>query len=231
MQSFLYPSFFISSIFYVTLLSVIDIVYPSTDLVDQHPACKEWSDAGECENNPGYMLENCKKSCHEALSSQEDTSHIESFYDLEAEDIDYNTVDFDNFRGKVVLLVNVASFCGYTESHYAGLIEVYSTFGGTEEFEILAFPCNQFGHQEPEKCPVIKRFAESKGVKFRMMNKIDVNGPKTHTVYKYLKSQAGQNGILILYYLVDQNGNLESYTDVHPHDLIPYIDEMMSDEL
>ena len=58
-------------------------------------------------------------------------------------------------------------------------------------FNILAFPCNQFGEQEPETCPKIKRFAQSNGVEFTMMNKVDVNGIDAHPVYHYLKKVAG----------------------------------------
>ena len=64
------------------------------------------------------------------------------------------------------------------------------------DFDILAFPCNQFGAQEPNECPTIKKFANDKGVTFTMMDKIDVNGPRTHPVYKYLKGVAGLPDIL-----------------------------------
>lgn len=58
-------------------------------------------------------------------------------------------------------------------------------------FNILAFPCNQFGEQEPEACPAIKRFAQAKGVEFTMMDKVDVNDEDAHPVYDYLKKVAG----------------------------------------
>ena len=64
-------------------------------------------------------------------------------------------------------------------------------------FNILAFPCNQFGEQEPETCPAIKRFAESKGVEFTMMNKVDVNGIDASIVYHYLKKVAGPVSFII----------------------------------
>mmetsp|Transcript_3559 Transcript_3559/g.7360 ORF Transcript_3559/g.7360 Transcript_3559/m.7360 type:complete len:235 (-) Transcript_3559:90-794(-) len=226
--------FFQSLIFsFAVILPIIDVTHAS-DLVDLHPSCGEWRDQGECDNNPNYMLENCKKSCNEALGSETELAHIGSVYDLEAEDIDGSVVRFDDFKGKVVVVVNVASNCGYTESHYAGLVRLYSMFRETDQFEILAFPCNQFGAQEPATCSKIKRFAASKGVDFRMMNKINVNGPNTHLVYRYLKSIAGPPSIkwnFNTYYLIDQGGNVKSFTDVEPSSLISQIDSMISDEL
>ena len=87
---------------------------------------------------------------------------------------------------------------GYTESHYQGLVQLYNQFKGAPvAFNILAFPCNQFGEQEPETCPAIKRFAESKGVEFTMMNKVDVNGIDASIVYHYLKKVAGPVSFII----------------------------------
>jgi glutathione peroxidase-family protein len=99
-------------------------------------------------------------------------------------DIDGNDVAFSQFVGKVVLVVNVASACGYTDQNYRGLellYEKYVSYG----FEILAFPSNQFGGQEPGTDDHIKRFVASRyGVKFRMMSKVDVNGPETSPVFQ-----------------------------------------------
>jgi hypothetical protein len=78
------------------------------------------------------------------------------FYSLSATDIDGKKVDFASFRGKVVLVVNVASECGYTQSHYTGLTKLYRRFADTKLFTILAFPCNQFGGQEPHDDQHIK---------------------------------------------------------------------------
>ena len=90
----------------------------------------------------------------------------------------------------VTIIVNVASYCGYTESHYRGLVDLWSKVKD-ETVEILAFPCNQFGAQEPESDSSILQFAKNKGVEFTMMSKIDVNGPNSSLVYKYLKKEAG----------------------------------------
>ena len=72
-----------------------------------------------------------------------------TFYDLSAQDIEGNEVKFDSFRGKVVLVVNVASECGFTDDHYTQLQRMFQVLGLTDHFIILAFPCNQFGAQEP----------------------------------------------------------------------------------
>jgi glutathione peroxidase-family protein len=94
----------------------------------------------------------------------------------------------------VTIIVNVASQCGYTESHYRGLVNLWSKVKD-ESVEILAFPCNQFGYQEPESDASIFQFAKTKGVEFTMMSKVNVNGPTASLVYKYLKKEAGPAAI------------------------------------
>jgi hypothetical protein len=109
--------------------------------------CAQWASMGECDNNPGYMLNNCKKECDEILKNNEELKkkfESVSFYDLSARDIDGTEIKFDSFQNKVVVITNVASYCGYTESHYRGLVELYSDIQ-SEPVQILAFPCNQFG--------------------------------------------------------------------------------------
>jgi glutathione peroxidase len=99
-------------------------------------------------------------------------------------DIDGNDVSLGDFAGKVLLILNVASACGYTEQNYKGLQALYEKYG-SYGFEILAFPSNQFGGQEPGTEKHIKEFVTSRyGVTFRMMSKVDVNGPDAHPVFK-----------------------------------------------
>jgi glutathione peroxidase len=75
--------------------------------------------------------------------------YITSFFELAAEDIDENPIIFDQFKGQVTVIANVASYCGYTESHYEGLNKLFAKFQGSKvPLNILAFPCNQFGEQE-----------------------------------------------------------------------------------
>mmetsp|Transcript_18429 Transcript_18429/g.22565 ORF Transcript_18429/g.22565 Transcript_18429/m.22565 type:complete len:240 (-) Transcript_18429:358-1077(-) len=206
---------------------------------DNHQDCKKWATMGECENNPGYMRVNCIASCNEedkkvlGTDIAADVAHIKSFFTLQANDIDGKPFQFMNLRDKVTVIINVASHCGYTESHYRGLVELYNSLKDTNKFEILAFPSNQFGEQEPEQCSAIKRFAEKKGAEFRMMYKIDVNGDDAHIVYKYLKSKAGPLHIswnFATYFVSAPDGNIRSYSGVEPMDLKDLIEELIGPE-
>jgi len=152
---------------------------------------------------------------------------------LEAHNIDKVPLKFDQLKGKVTVITNVASYCGYTESHYNGLIKLHDQFKASAAFNILAFPCNQFGGQEPEACPTIKNFAIKKGVHFTMMDKIDVNGVDAHPVYHFLKKVAGPPKItwnFATYYIVSPSGSVQSLSGVEPLDLVPYISKAMSGE-
>lgn len=114
-----------------------------------------------------------------------------SFWDLKATDIDGKEVSFETLRGKkAYIVVNVASSCNYASSNYKGLVELYSKYKDSG-LEILAFPCNQFFSGET-KCELdIKNFAKKKySVDFPMFSKIDVNGPETHEVFRYLRANS-----------------------------------------
>ena len=111
-----------------------------------------------------------------------------NFYDLSVISIDSEEIKFEKYRGKVVIVVNVVSKCGFTPQ-YAGLEELYEKYK-EQGLEILGFPCNQFAEQEPESNQLIKAFCnQTYGVSFQMFSKIDVNGENAHPVYKFLKSQ------------------------------------------
>jgi len=112
-----------------------------------------------------------------------------SFWELHAKDIDGNELKFEDLKGKkAFIVVNVASACGYTGSNYKGLVELYNKYKD-QGLEILAFPSNQFMGQE-SKCELdIKNFAKNNfSVDFPMFSKIDVNGPETHEVFRYLRA-------------------------------------------
>jgi len=123
----------------------------------------------------------------------ESAKNPSSIFDFEVVDIDGNAVKLNQFKGKVCLVVNVASKCGFTETNYRELVEIYGKYKD-KGLEILAFPCNQFGKQEPGDSCTIKSFAENKKVTFPVFEKIDVNGDNTHPLYKYLKDS--QHSIL-----------------------------------
>jgi glutathione peroxidase len=116
-----------------------------------------------------------------------------TLYDFTARDIDGRERTLDEFRGRVLLVVNVASECGFTPQ-YTGLEALQRKYA-TRGFTVLGFPCNQFGGQEPGSTESIKQFCESRyGVTFPMFEKIAVNGPHTHPFYAYLK--AAKPGLL-----------------------------------
>ncbi len=106
-------------------------------------------------------------------------------YQFNVSDIDGNQVSLSDYRDKVLLIVNVASFCGYTKQ-YAGLEEIYKEFS-PRGFEILAFPCNDFGSQEPGTNEEIAEFCSSKfGVTFKLFDKIKVLGDEKEPLFKLL---------------------------------------------
>ncbi len=112
-----------------------------------------------------------------------------SIYSFSARTLGGEEVSLDRYRGKVLLIVNTASECGFTPQ-YAGLQKLYETYAG-RDFEILGFPCNQFGKQEPGDATQIGSFCEKNyGVRFPMFDKIDVNGANAHPLYRYLTGEA-----------------------------------------
>ncbi len=141
------------------------------------------------------------------------TSTPASIYDFTAASLGGESADLAACKGKVLLVVNVASQCGFTPQ-YEGLETIYEKYRD-RGFEVLAFPCNQFGSQEPGDSGQIAAFCESKfGVTFPMFAKVDVNGERAHPLFKWLKNEAP--GILgtkdikwnFTKFLVDRNGKV-----------------------
>jgi len=136
-----------------------------------------------------------------------------SVYDFEVKTIDGALRDLAAYRGRVLLIVNVASQCGFTPQ-YAGLEELYRRYRD-RGFVVLGFPCNQFGGQEPGDEPEIKKFCSvNYDVTFPMFAKVEVNGPAAHPLYRYLKS--ARRGLLgttsikwnFTKFLVDRDGSV-----------------------
>lgn len=134
-----------------------------------------------------------------------------SIYDFNVKTIDGEEVSLSKYKGKVLLIVNVASRCGFT-SQYEGLENLYEKYKN-EDFMVLGFPSNQFANQEPDSNEKIKEFCSlTYEVKFDMFSKIDVNGENESPLYKFLKSN--QKGILgteaikwnFTKFLVDKDG-------------------------
>jgi glutathione peroxidase len=147
-----------------------------------------------------------------------------SFYDFKMKDIDGKEVDFKEFKGKKVLLVNVASKCGYTPQ-YAELQELNEKFG--EKVVILGFPANNFGGQEPGTNEDIKQFcSENYGVTFKLFDKVSVKGMDKHPLYRWLsdKNLNGWNdkepSWNFCKYFIDENGVLKQFfpSSVKPMD-------------
>ncbi len=133
-----------------------------------------------------------------------------SVYDFTLDNIDGKPVSLSEFRGKVLLLVNTASFCGNTPQ-YADLQSMYEQYN-EQGFEILAFPANNFGQQEPGTNAEIKTFCYTKySLTFPLFGKISVKGPDKHPLYHYLTEQSPFPGEVewnFQKYLVDRSGNV-----------------------
>jgi glutathione peroxidase len=137
---------------------------------------------------------------------------VPSVFDFSAKLNNGDDKPLADYRGKVLLIVNTASRCGNTPQ-YKGLEELYKK-NSAQGLEILAFPCDQFGHQEPGSDPEIRSFCERNyAVTFPLFSKIEVNGEGAHPLYKYLKAEAG--GVLtdaikwnFTKFLVDREGKV-----------------------
>ena len=135
-----------------------------------------------------------------------------SIYDYEVKDSNGNIVSLKDYEGKVLLIINTATGCGFTPQ-YEGLQDLYEKYE-EQGFEILDFPCNQFANQAPGTEEEIQSFCQSRyGVTFPMFAKVDVNGKNEEPIFGFLKSQ--QKGILgqnvkwnFTKFLVDRNGNV-----------------------
>eukprot|EP00208_Stichococcus_sp_RCC1054_P006873 CAMPEP_0206146822 /NCGR_PEP_ID=MMETSP1473-20131121/31532_1 /ASSEMBLY_ACC=CAM_ASM_001109 /TAXON_ID=1461547 /ORGANISM="Stichococcus sp, Strain RCC1054" /LENGTH=469 /DNA_ID=CAMNT_0053543523 /DNA_START=213 /DNA_END=1622 /DNA_ORIENTATION=+ len=114
-------------------------------------------------------------------------------YALSAKDENGVEVPLSSYMGKVTIFVNLASKCGYTKTNYEGLTKLYQEYH-PKGVEILGFPCNQFGQQEPGTCKEVKAFAASNyQAQFPIFDKVEVNGPNMHPVYKFLKTHTPEN--------------------------------------
>jgi glutathione peroxidase len=157
-----------------------------------------------------------------------------TLYDFTVNDIHGNPVSLDRYKGKVLLVVNTASECGFTPQ-YKGLEALYEKYRA-KGLEVLGFPCNQFGHQEPGDEAAIEQFCEvNYGVKFPMFAKVDVNGDQASPVYRYLKS--AKPGLLgteaikwnFTKFLVDREGNVVARYAPNdtPESIVPAIEQAL----
>lgn len=165
-------------------------------------------------------------------------SDPQNIYEFSAQLLDGRPFSLDEVRGRVVLIVNTASKCGFTPQ-YAGLEALYRSYRD-RGFEILGFPSNQFGAQEPGAEPEIAAFCrQNYGVSFRMFAKVDVNGPKAHPLYRFLrKKKPGLFGFLgsgairwnFTKFLADREGNVIARFGParEPGKLAPLIEQLLA---
>jgi glutathione peroxidase len=139
----------------------------------------------------------------------------QSIYDSKINTIDGINIDFNDFKGKYILFVNVASKCGFTKQ-YAQLEELYQAY--KNDLVVIGLPCNQFGGQEPGDAQEIKSFCtENFGVSFIITEKINTKGPELHPIYAWLtdKKLNGKINSTVKWnfqkYLLNKEGNLIDY--------------------
>ena len=114
---------------------------------------------------------------------------MSELYNISVKDIELNSVDLSNYKGKTLLIVNVASKCGFTPQ-YKDLQHLYEKYQD-QDFEVLGFPCNQFGAQESGTNEEIQAFCDlTFNVSFKMFDKIEVNGENASPLFKYLKHES-----------------------------------------
>ena len=157
-----------------------------------------------------------------------------SVFDFTATGIDGTEVPLERFRGKALLIVNTASKCGFT-GQYAGLETLHRQFAD-QPFEVLGFPCNQFGAQEPGKAAEIAAFCSTTyDVSFPLFDKVDVNGRSRHPLYAWLSQQ--KRGFLgsrdvkwnFTKFLTDREGRVVARfaPQVEPADIAPEIEKVI----
>lgn len=153
-----------------------------------------------------------------------------NFHSFTVQNIDGEEISLSEFKGKKVLVVNVASKCGFTKQ-YADLQKLYEEYGG-EDFTIVGFPANNFLKQEPGSNEEIKEFCTlNYGVTFPMMAKISVKGKDIHPLYDWLTKKEN-NGVMdakvtwnFQKFMIDEDGNLVAYVSPNTK---PYDDQIVS---
>ena len=123
-----------------------------------------------------------------------DAKYEKLFFDLNIDDINSKTINLSEFKGKTILLVNVASKCGFTKQ-YTGLQTLYDNYKD-KDFLVIGVPSNQFGGQEPGSNNEIKNFCETNfNITFPITDKVDVKGKNAHSVYKWAKENHGNSTV------------------------------------
>tara|TARA_B100000780_G_scaffold100884_1_gene70466 strand:- start:421 stop:936 length:516 start_codon:yes stop_codon:yes gene_type:complete len=155
------------------------------------------------------------------------------FFDLNIENINGENLNLDKFKGKVILIVNVASKCGFTKQ-YTGLQTLYERYK-SRGFVVIGIPSNQFGGQEPGSNSDIKEFCETNfNITFPMMDKVNVKGENAHDVYKWAKKNHGSSSVPKWNFhkiLINQEGKIEdtynSFTEPTSKKIIAKLEKLL----
>lgn len=165
------------------------------------------------------LLQACGSSAPEQQAGVNLIEPMSDFYDFQLKALDGEEIDFSRYKGKKVLLVNVASECGYTPQ-YEDLQNLHAEHGN--KIAVLGFPANNFGGQEPGSNQQIADFCQKNyGVDFQMFSKISVKGADQHPLYEWLREQSGQEpGWNFSKYLISEEGEVIGFypSSVNPMD-------------
>ncbi|MGM0580419.1 MAG: glutathione peroxidase [Bacteroidota bacterium] len=154
------------------------------------------------------------------FTASNENEKVMSIYDFEIQSLEGEIINFADFKGKNILIVNTASECGFTPQ-YADLQELHESFG--DKVNVLGFPANNFGGQEPDSDQQIAQFCEKNyGVTFPMFSKLEVIGNNQHPLFKFLKEQTGKEPTWnFCKYLVSKDGKEISFypSSVNPGEI------------
>jgi glutathione peroxidase len=158
----------------------------------------------------------------------------DNFYQFSAMSLQGKEIPMEQYKGKVVLVVNTASKCGFTPQ-YEGLEDIYKRYS-EKGLVILGFPCNQFGNQEPgSEKEISEGCLINYGVSFPMFSKVEVNGDNAHPIYKYLKKSlprlfSGKIRWNFTKFLIDASGNpVKRFSPVtKPEQIVPDIEKLLN---
>lgn len=171
-----------------------------------------------------YLLMNMTSLMDKQVQNPQDKK---SLYDIRINSLSGEAIDLNNFKGKKILFVNVASECGFT-SQYEDLQKLHETYG--KKVVVIGVPCNQFGGQEPGTADEIQSFCKKNyGVEFLLTEKVDVKGDGQHPLYKWLteKELNGVESTSVKWnfqkYLIDEEGH---YIDVYYSSTNPMSDKI-----
>ena len=168
-----------------------------------------------------------------SLFSKTEAKYQKLFFDLSIKDISGNELSFNEYRNKTILLVNVASKCGFTKQ-YSGLQTLYEKYQNSG-FVIIGIPSNQFGGQEPGSNEEIKNFCETNfNITFPITDKVDVKGVNSHEIFKWAKENYGSSTVPKWNFhkiLINKNGKIQntfnSFIDPLSKKIIKEIEEIL----